>query len=113
MSKMGRMHANGAFGKAPRPRPRVAYEVDALNEAAARFTCERWGDHTVIVVPRPLGGDSDTGIVWKSPDSSLLAAVLKRPDSTGGADCDEPTLNALVATAGPNPVNLDPPPAVA
>lgn len=109
---MGRMHANGGFGKAPRPRPRL-YEVDSLSEAAARFTCEQWGDQTVIVVPRPLGGDSDTGVVWKSSDASLLAAVLKRPGSTGGDDCDEPTLNALVATAGPNPVDLDPPPAAA
>jgi hypothetical protein len=113
MSKLGRMHANGAFGKAPAPRPRVVYEADTLSGVAAQFPSEQWAEHTVIVVPRPgMAGDSNTGIVWKSPDSSLLGAVLKRPGSTGEVDCDVPTLNGLIgARPGDMPVAVDPDPA--
>jgi hypothetical protein len=91
------MHANGNFGKTPRKAPRHVYEADTLTAAAARFTTDQWDEHTVIVVPRPdRNGDSNTGVVWKSPDSSLLGAILKRPGSTGGVDCHVATLNELI-----------------
>ena len=112
MSKLGRMHANGAFGKTPRPRPPVVYEADTLTEAAARFNIQQWGDHTVIVMPRPdLNGDSHTGVVWRSPDSSLLGAVLKRPGQSGGeVDCHVPTLNGLIGARPDDiPVPVEPP----
>jgi hypothetical protein len=95
MSKMGRMHANGAFGKTPAPTPRAVYTRDSLDDLAARLPCEQWAEHTVVVAPRPDGEASNVGVVWRSPDSSLLGAVLMRPGSADGLNCDSRALDEL------------------
>lgn len=52
-----------------------------------KFHDETWGEHTVMVLPRPdLKADSNTGVVVKSADRSLLGAVILRPGSTGEVD---------------------------
>ena len=61
------------------------------------FHKEQWGDHEVLVMPRPdLKADSNTGVVTKSPDSSLLGAVVLRPGATGEVDCHLPSLNRII-----------------
>lgn len=66
------------------------------------FHKEQWGDHTVLVLPRPdLKADSNTGIVTKSADRSLLGAIVMRPGSTGEVDCHIPSLNQII-TGEPN-----------
>lgn len=62
-----------------------------------RFHEEQWDEHTVVVLPKPdLKSDSNTGVVVKSPDSSLLGSVLLRAGSTGEVDCHIPSLNRII-----------------
>lgn len=66
------------------------------------FHEEKWDVHTVVVLPKPdLKSDSNTGVVVKSPDSSLLGAIILRPGSTGEVDCHVPSLNRII-TGDPN-----------
>jgi len=62
-----------------------------------RFHEEQWDEHTVVVMPKPdLKSDSNTGVVVKSPDSSLLGAIFMRGGSTGEVDCHIPSLNRII-----------------
>jgi hypothetical protein len=65
--------------------------------ATGTFHEETWAEHTVVVMPRPdLQADSNTGVVVKSSDPSLLGAVILRPGSTGEVDCHIPSLNRII-----------------
>ena len=87
------------------------FEVPAFM-TTGHFHEEQWGAYTVLVIPRPdLKVDSNTGVVMKSPDASLLGAVVLRPGATGEPDCHLPSLNRII-TGDPNKnYRGDPPPA--
>jgi len=76
-----------------------------------KFHEETWGEHNVVVLPRPdLKADSNTGVVVKSKDRSLLGAVILRPGSTGEVDCHIPSLNRIVTGDPAKDWRGDPPP---
>ena len=57
---------------------------------------ELWGEDEVVVMPTPdLDGDSNTGVVVKSPKEENRGAVVLR-GGTKEVDCHLPTLNRII-----------------
>lgn len=61
------------------------------------FHEERWGEVTVVVLPRPdLKSDSNTGIVVQVHSGDTpQASIVKRPGCPGDPDCDHKALNKI------------------